>query len=40
MENTELCEDKMQSGNISMPQEVLAHVTSTVQDLLFGSERL
>lgn len=40
MENTELCEDKMQSGNILMPQEVLAHVTSTVQDLLFGSERL
>lgn len=23
-----------------MPQEVLAHVTSTVQDLLVGSERL
>lgn len=29
MKNTELCEDKMQLGDVLMPQEVLAYVTST-----------
>lgn len=36
----EFCEDKIQSGSVSITQEVLARVTPTVQDLLFGSERL
>jgi len=40
MENTELWEDTMQSGSVLMPHEVLALVTPTVQDLLYGSERL